>query len=96
MKLLSLMGVTSLLLGLVPYSLWSVIQIGETGDPANVLNNRLENTLLIFWIVLFAISVVLLAIKRFHKERDIHLCFFNKFNLLILLLILLSLFLNYE
>lgn len=96
MKLPTWSSKSLLLLGLFPYTLWAVIQIGETGDPTNTLNNQLENILLTLWLILFGISVALYTRKRFNKVRKISLCIFNKFNLLIFGLILLALFLNYE
>lgn len=95
-KLLGWLSGSSFLLGSVPYTVWSVIQVWETGDPTYTLNDRLESALLGFWAVLFAISVMLWAIKRFGEDRKIYLCFFNKLNFLVLLLILLALFFNYE
>lgn len=96
MKLPVWISKSLLLLGLFPYSLWAVIQIGETGDPANTLNNQLENILLTLWLILFGISVALYTNQRFDKVKKNSLCIFNKFNLLVFGLILLAIFLNYE
>ena len=96
MKSLSWINKSFLLLGLLPYSLWSIIQIGETGDPTNTLNNRLESILLVLWLILFGVSIAFHVVKRFNQDRKIHLCIFNKFNFLVFVLILLALFLNYE